>query len=118
MRTRLKKIAVGATAVLALTFAFPASPAFAISSVACGDRTDFLKLDIYLGSGFGTGRCFANAGAMAVNHSGVYQVTSGNNKATINYERGGRYYTSTLEKWQGINFGVNSTVRVYEVRIW
>lgn len=117
MRTRVKKITVGAMAVLALTFAFPASPAFAIDSVACGNRTDLLKLDISFGGGLGTSRCFANAGVVAVNLGGVHQFSSGNNKVTVNYEFGGQYYTSTVDKWHGVGFGSN-TVRVYEVRIW
>ncbi|GAB2935097.1 hypothetical protein GCM10027280_23730 [Micromonospora polyrhachis] len=117
MRKRLKQFTLGAAAALALTFALPASPAFAINSVACGNRTDFLKLDISLGGGLGTNRCFANSGAVAVDIGGVYQITSGNNKVTVNYQFGSQYYTSTLEKWQGVGFGSN-TVSVYEVRIW
>ncbi|MFL7808592.1 MAG: SDR family oxidoreductase, partial [Anaerolineae bacterium] len=46
---------------------------------------------------------------------GVYRFDTGNNKATVNYERGGRYYSETLNKWWGMSFG-GARVRVYEVR--
>ncbi|ROO58723.1 beta/gamma crystallin [Micromonospora sp. Llam0] len=116
MRLSFKKIAVGLMAVVALTFALPASPAMAINQVSCGSRTDFLKLSIDQGGGFGTPRCYANPGAVAVNLPGVVGFSTGNNKATVNYERGGRYYTITLNKWKGASFG--TAVRVYELRIW
>ncbi|MFY1633287.1 beta/gamma crystallin domain-containing protein [Solwaraspora sp. WMMB335] len=112
----IAKTAVGLMAVVALTFALPASPAMAINQVSCGDRTDFLKLRIDQGGGFGTSRCYANPGVTAVNIGGVYRFDTGNNKATVNYERNGRYYTITLNKWQGTDFGAR--VRVYELRIW
>ncbi|WP_433118169.1 beta/gamma crystallin domain-containing protein [Micromonospora sp. CA-246542] len=115
MKTRVKKIALGAVAGLALTIALPASPALAINSVSCGTRTDFLKLDITLGT-VGMARCFASRGVTAVNIGGVHHYTSGNNKVTVNYEAGGQYHTSTVDKWYGVDFG--RTVRVYEVRIW
>ncbi|WBB98546.1 MULTISPECIES: beta/gamma crystallin domain-containing protein [unclassified Solwaraspora] len=117
MMTRFKKVAVGLTAVAALTLGLPASPAFAINQVSCADRNDFLKLHIDLGGGYRLVRCFANAGATGTNISGVYRFDSGNNKATVNYERDGRYYSTTLEKWWGTDFA-GARVRVYEVRIW
>ncbi|MFY1655385.1 beta/gamma crystallin domain-containing protein [Solwaraspora sp. WMMB762] len=114
---RLTRIAVGLLAVAALTFGLPPNPAMAINQVGCGNRTDFLTLHIDLGGGVGTARCFANSGAMAVNIGGVYRFDTGNNKATVNYERGGRYYSKTLDKWWGTDFA-GTRVRVYEVRIW
>ena len=105
MKMRLKKTAVGLLAVVALTFGLPASPALAINQVACGNRTDFLMVHIDLNGNIGTNRCYANAGVTAVNIGGVYRVDSGNNKATVNYERDGRYHTITLEKWSGVSFG-------------
>jgi|GEM_PF-1916904 len=117
MKLSLKKFAVGLLAVAALTLGLPASPAMAINRVGCGNRTDFLTLHIDLGGGVGTAQCFANSGAMAVNISGVYRFDTGNNKATVNYERGGRYYSVTLNKWWGTDFA-GARVRVYEVRIW
>ncbi|GAA4525643.1 beta/gamma crystallin domain-containing protein [Amycolatopsis samaneae] len=116
MRKTLKRITVGGAAAAALFVAVPASPAFAINSVACGNRTDLVKLDISFGNGMGTNRCFANAGVTAVNFGGVYNVSAGNNKVTVNFERNGRYETRTLGKHAGIGF--QGTVRVYEVRIW
>ncbi|MEU3628312.1 beta/gamma crystallin domain-containing protein [Amycolatopsis coloradensis] len=56
------------------------------------------------------------SGVTGTNIGGVYNIFSGNNKATINYERNGRYESSTLGYWQGVGF--SGTVRVYEVRIW
>ncbi len=74
----------------------PASPAFAISEVGCGNRDDFVKLDISFGNGMGTNKCFANGGVTGPNIGGVYNIYSGNNKATVNYERNGRYESTTL----------------------
>lgn len=116
MRTSIKRIAAGLVAVAALTFGLPPNPAMAINPVACDGRTDFLKL--YSGGGtWGDAHCFANAGVIAVNIDGVYEFHSGNNKATVNYERDGRYHTLTLEKWSGASFG-GARVRAYELRIW
>ncbi|MFV2017039.1 beta/gamma crystallin domain-containing protein [Micromonospora sp. LOL_023] len=117
MTLSLKKIAIGLMAVVAMTFGLPASPAMAISQVSCGSRNDFLKLHIDFGAGYGFARCFANGGVTAVNIDGVYRFDTGNNKATLNYERDGRYYSTTLDKWRGSDFG-GARVRVYEVRIW
>ena len=61
--------------------------------------------------------CFANAGVTIPDLMGpVYRFSYGNNRATINYKRDGRYYTHTLEKWESI--GYDPAVSVYEVRIW
>ncbi|MEK8107252.1 beta/gamma crystallin domain-containing protein [Micromonospora sp. M12] len=90
-------------------------PALAINSVSCGTRTDFLKLDITLGN-IGMAKCFASRGVTAVDIGSVFHYTSGNNKVTVNYEAGGRYYTSTVDRGYGVSFG--RVVRVYEVRIW
>ncbi|WET76366.1 beta/gamma crystallin domain-containing protein [Amycolatopsis sp. QT-25] len=116
MRKSLKRLSVVGAAALGLLVAIPASPAFAIGEVACGDRDDFLKLDISFGNGMGTNRCFANGGVTGTNIGGVYNIFSGNNKATVNYERNGRYESTTLGYRQGVGFP--GTVRVYEVRIW
>ncbi|WP_409490853.1 beta/gamma crystallin domain-containing protein [Amycolatopsis sp. cmx-11-12] len=115
MRKSLKRLAVVGTAALGLFVAVPAN-AFAIGEVACGNRNDFVKLDVSFGNGMGTNKCFANSGVTGTNIGGVYNIFSGNNKATINYERNGRYESSTLGYWQGVGF--SGTVRVYEVRIW
>ncbi|KFZ81552.1 hypothetical protein ED92_14920 [Amycolatopsis sp. MJM2582] len=116
MRKRAKRLSVVGAAALGLLVAVPASPAFAIDQVACGNRDDFVKLDISFGNGMGTNRCFANGGVTGTDIGGVYNITSGNNKVTVNYERNGRYESSTLGYWQGVGFA--GTVRVYEVRIW
>ncbi|MET8759961.1 beta/gamma crystallin domain-containing protein [Lentzea sp. NPDC004782] len=119
MRKNVKKIGLGGAAVLGLLLAVPASPAFAIDQVACGQRDDFVKLEIALGGGLGTNRCFANAGVTAVDIDGVHTITSGNNKVTINWEYGGLYYTETLDPGFRISTnGSGETARVYEVRIW
>ncbi|ALG12004.1 beta/gamma crystallin domain-containing protein [Kibdelosporangium phytohabitans] len=115
MRTGLKRLAV-TTVVTAGMMTAIAAPAFAISEVGCGGRNDFLKVQYATGGGWGSARCFANAGAQGVNIGGAYQVDSGNNKVTVNYEDGGRYYSDTLDRWQGVGYG--RQVRVYEVRIW
>ncbi|MFJ8916567.1 beta/gamma crystallin domain-containing protein [Amycolatopsis sp. NPDC102389] len=116
MRKGLKRLSVVGAAAVGLLVAVPASPAFAIGEVACGNRDDFVKLDISFGNGMGTNRCFANGGVTGTNIGGVYNIYSGNNKVTVNYERDGRYESSTLGYWQGVGFA--GTVRVYEVRIW
>jgi hypothetical protein len=115
MRTLLKRLALGTTAALALVVLTPATSAFAISQPACGDRTDFLKLDIDLGGGFARSTCFASAGVQGVNIGNVYHFSTGNNKVTLNWEEGGRYYTDTLDRYWGRDL---NRVRVYEVRIW
>lgn len=116
VKIRFKKIAVGLFAVAALTLGLPAGPAMAINSVSCGNRTDFLTLHAKFAGHLYAGHCYANAGVTAVNVKDVHEVSSGNNKATVNFERAGRYYTVTLEKWHRYSFG--GDVRVYEVRIW
>ncbi|MEV6908435.1 beta/gamma crystallin domain-containing protein [Amycolatopsis sp. NPDC051071] len=111
-----RRLAVVGASALGLLVAVPASPAFAIGEVACGNRDDFVKLDISFGNGMGTSKCFANSGVTGTNIGSVYNVFSGNNKATINWEQNGRYHTTTLGYCQGVGF--SGTVRVYEVRIW
>ncbi len=116
MRTSVKRLMLGGAATLGLLAAVPATPAFAIDQVGCCNRTDFVKLDIDFGTGLGTNTCFANAGDRGVDIGGVYNISAGNNKVTVNWESGGTYHTETLGFWQGIGF--SGTVRVYEIRIW
>jgi hypothetical protein len=111
----LKRLAVGVLAASALTFGLPASPAFAINTVSCDGRTDFLRLVSWEGNLWPREHCFANAGAMAVNISGVTSAKSGNNKVTINYQCGSWYCSRTFGPWEGTDLG---GARVYEVRIW
>lgn len=111
-----KKLVVGTLAALALTAVTPASPAFAINEVGCGDRWDYLRLE-YMNGRFGSSACFANAGTRAVDVRGVYEITTGNYKATINYENGGRYHTVTKDPHTKIVFS-GTPSNVYEVRIW
>ncbi|MFI7022678.1 beta/gamma crystallin domain-containing protein [Micromonospora sp. NPDC049900] len=115
MRVNLKKVAAGALAAVAVTFALPANPAYAINRVDCAGRTDLLAVSYETSSGIGSTQCFANAGAVAVNIGKVHRVNSGNNKVTVNYEYAGRYHSTTLEKQRYLNF---AAVRVYELRIW
>ncbi|MFE0359292.1 beta/gamma crystallin domain-containing protein [Streptomyces nigra] len=117
MRKTIKRFTVGGVAALGLLVAVPASPAFAINQVDCGQRTDLVKLDQSLGGGLIANACFANAGVTAVNVSGVYNITSGNNKVTVNYQQGSVYRSVTLDPRQGFGL-VGGTARVYEVRIW
>lgn len=116
MRKSLKRFTLGTAAAVAFFVAVPASPAFAIDQVGCGNRDDFVKLDISFGNGMGTSQCFANAGDRAVDVGGVYNISAGNNQVTVSWERDGRYYSETLGHYQGVGFP--GTVRVYEVRIW
>ncbi|ACU34704.1 hypothetical protein KCV87_16870 [Actinosynnema pretiosum subsp. pretiosum] len=116
MRSSSKKFTLAAATAVAALVAIPAGPAFAIDQVACGNRTDFAKLDIRVGQNLGTNRCFANSGVVAVEVPNVYRASSGNNKLTVNYQSGSQYYTRTLTPGTHINFA--SVVRVYEVRIW
>jgi hypothetical protein len=117
MRIHLKKTVLGVLLAVPAMIAVSATPALATDRVGCGDRTDFVMFNIDLGGGLGTNQCYANAGDIAVNIGNVYSFSSGNNKVTVNYEFGGRYYTSTLDRWQGVGFG-DSRVRVYEVRVY
>ncbi|WP_410646839.1 beta/gamma crystallin domain-containing protein [Amycolatopsis sp. cmx-4-54] len=116
MRKSLKRFSVVGAAALGLLVAVPASPAFAINTVACGNRDDFVKLDISFGNGMGTNRCFANDGVTGTDIGGVYNISAGDNKVTVNYERNGRYESTTLGYRRNVGFA--GTVRVYEVRIW
>jgi len=111
----LKRLTIGVLAAAALTFGLPANPALAINTVWCDGRTDFVRMELRQGNIWYSEVCFANAGPMAVNLSGVHGVTSGNNKVTINYQSGSWYFSTTLERWSGTNLG---GARVYEVRIW
>jgi hypothetical protein len=116
MKMNLKKTAAGLLAVVVLTFGLPASPAYAIDRVACGNRTDFLMLEIDLGGGWNTNQCYANAGATSPDVGGVRRISSGNNRAMVSYSLDGRFYTLNFEKWEHINF--IGRAHVYHVSIW
>ncbi|WP_442875983.1 beta/gamma crystallin domain-containing protein [Amycolatopsis sp. NBC_01480] len=76
-----------------------AAAAFAAGHVACDGRTDFVRLHLAGGNpwdGSDTA-CFANAGAVGVDLSGVGRIDSGNNVVTV-YWDGGR---TDLGRWQG-----------------
>ncbi|ROO62724.1 beta/gamma crystallin [Micromonospora sp. Llam0] len=115
MKLNLRKVALGALAVLALTFVTPANPAYAINSVTCGNRTDFLKVHFMVSSNVGSARCYANSGSVAVNISGVYRVSAGANKVTVSYDYNRRFYSTTIDKGGSAGF---KNVRVYGLRIW
>jgi hypothetical protein len=117
MRMNLKKFAAGLLAAVVLTIGLPASPAYAIDQVPCGNRTDLLKLHLDLGSNMRSGWCYANAGTTKVDlFWRVSRIDSGNNIATFIYERDGRFYVSSLDRWSHVNFV--GSVWVHEVRIW
>jgi hypothetical protein len=112
------KIAVIATATLAFTLTLATSPASATNSVRCSDRgpEEFVRVAVRDPNLPANSFCYANAGTVAVNHGDVSFLSSGNNKVTVQYESGGRYYYVTLEKWT--TRGFSPWVRVFEVRIW
>ncbi|MEU4888213.1 MULTISPECIES: beta/gamma crystallin domain-containing protein [Streptomyces] len=92
MNRSLKRVLVTAAATGALTAALPLSTAMAINQTGCGNRTDLVKITYNNGS---SSVCFANAGAVNVNYSGVIRVTSGNNR--LRFVSNGETYS--MEKW-------------------
>ena len=87
--------------------------AFAAGQVACDGRTDFVRLHLAAGNpGDGSDTaCFANAGAVGVDLSGVGRIDSGTTVVTA-YWDGGR---TDLGRWQGVdtNFGPARQVVIY-----
>jgi hypothetical protein len=115
MGVRIRSVVAGIAVAAGMALAIPTGVAQATEPVSCSDGKP-VRLEIDLGGGFGTRKCFAKAGALAVSIGGVYRISAGNNKTTINYEWDGRYYTKELGPGAGVAFG--KKVRVYEVRIW
>ena len=122
MRHTLKKAAVGVALAAAAIVIAPAAPAAAINATSCTTttsnggivtRTDVVRLI----SGTVGARCFANAGPVAVTIPDVTWIGSNIYKVTVNFEWGGRYYSTTVEpgNWQEVTPGPGN---VYEVRIW
>lgn len=113
MSSLVKRMAIGATAALALAVTVPAGSAFAAGQLACNGRTDFLRLSLAGGNpwdGSDTA-CFANPGAVGVDLSGVTRIDSGNNVVTV-YWDGGR---TDLGKWEArdMNFVHARQVVIY-----
>ncbi len=113
----LKKFAVAVAAAGALAVSLPA-PAFAINTVACGNRTDLFKLVAVSAS-----VCFANKGKMDVDISDVLDFSTGNNDVTISFVTHGNVgHVINVGRNQSLSAMPNrqfipQIVRVYRVEI-
>ncbi|MBN3930653.1 hypothetical protein IQ279_13590 [Streptomyces verrucosisporus] len=112
MRLSVRR-SLGVVAVAAAALAATAVPATAATTTANGtliNRTDCNEnsyLEIHNNNGRDT-LCFANAGTMPVAIYGVNWVESGNNVATLQFQRSlsnPTLETVTLQKWSSWNPG-------------
>ncbi|MFE4052902.1 beta/gamma crystallin domain-containing protein [Streptomyces sp. YIM B13518] len=76
----IQRLWLTAATAAAMTLLLPASPAAAINQIACGDRTDFVKVWYNGGANI---KCFANAGTIAPALADVEVITSGNNNIHV-----------------------------------
>ncbi|MFI6663286.1 hypothetical protein ACIBL8_48405 [Streptomyces sp. NPDC050523] len=110
MKIRVKTVALGGIAALALTCAVPAASASATERVSC-KRDNVLEL-----SGTNGKACYAGKDAKRVHLRGVNKVYNRTKRtATISYAAGGHYFTLDLppNTWSEATV----MVRVYEVRL-
>lgn len=115
MKLSFKKIATTATLTLALGAGIPTAPAFAISSVDCGDHKDFLRIT----ENYRTDRCWANAGDLDFSkrfgRGGMWvsKISTGNND--IWWKADGTWHR--LGRWHDLTFPTVGTVQVQAVQI-
>lgn len=109
MKRSVSRVAfvVAAGAMTALVSALPAA---ATNQTACGDRTDFVKVE-YNG---GQTACFANEGVIAPMLPNVYRISSGNNDIDIVLGNQVRY----MPRYSSIRDveGLNHTLSLLQIR--
>ena len=80
-----------------------AGSAFAIDSVSCGSRTDFLTLI----ASDGVKTCYANSGTIypsGISWPRFNKISSGNNVVTVKYYTSAGLTTIGLNKWESVTF--------------
>lgn len=114
MRQRAGVVAAVSAAVVAIG----AAPAHAINEVnfvECLFNGEYFTLGVQNPNGTGLRRCFANAGDLNVDISGVGSFSSGNNAGYFEYEPGdGWLYRHTFPKWESItrNYGTVTHIHI------
>ncbi|OSP23526.1 MULTISPECIES: hypothetical protein [unclassified Streptomyces] len=76
MKSRSKKLALGAIAAVAVSVALPAAPAFATEEIDCGTGTDSVRVT-YLENGTEHARCWTGPGDVPLGQDGVTSFYSG-----------------------------------------
>lgn len=119
-REFFKKLSVTAVVAVGLAVAAPATPASAANRVDCGGLSPIDEYVQVMDDSWYTSTCFANAGAMNVDISGITYFHSGNNKVTFYYtvEENGYQTSLTLEKWQEHTLSWGLHCHVTALVIW
>jgi len=95
-KKNLRRAAVGSALGAIMSATLVSTPALAVDAVACGDRTDLLKIWFHYAQGDEHRvACYANAGEFPFNNW-VDGVSTGNNRVVLHDANGENI---TLEKW-------------------
>lgn len=117
MKTRPKRLALGAMMAVALTAALPAAPALATDGIDCGAGDDYVKV-LYLENGAEHTRCWENPGSVSLNQDGVTSFSSGAHTVVVFWTTGWGWDVEVLQPHTSAPFTGADTYRVFgfEVR--
>ncbi|MBM4827544.1 hypothetical protein ACH4UX_11830 [Streptomyces althioticus] len=82
MKSRPRKMALGAVAAVAMSLALPAAPALATDETDCGVGTDAVRVT-YLENGSELSRCWTGPGDVSLGQDGVTSFSSGAHEVVV-----------------------------------
>ncbi|MEU0914492.1 hypothetical protein [Streptomyces althioticus] len=95
MKTRPRKLALGAVAAVAMSLALPAAPALATEEIDCGAGTDAVRVT-YLENGTEHSRCWTGPGDVTLGQGGVTSFSSGAHEVVVFWTTGAGWDVSVL----------------------
>ncbi|MEU3555832.1 hypothetical protein [Streptomyces fragilis] len=112
MKSRSKKLALGAVAAVAVSLALPAAPAFAIEEIDCGAGTDSVRVT-YLENGTEHARCWTGPGDVPLGQSGVTSFSSGAHEVVVFWTANSGWDVDVLPPHTSVPFTGANTYHVY-----
>ncbi|WP_093765883.1 hypothetical protein [Streptomyces sp. F-7] len=112
MKSRTRKLALGAMAAVALSLALPAAPALATEEIDCGVGTDAVRVT-YLENGTEHSRCWTGPGDVSLGQSGVTSFSSGAHEVVVFWRTDFGWDVEVLPPYTSAPFTGTVTHHVY-----
>ncbi|MEV5330567.1 hypothetical protein [Streptomyces werraensis] len=112
MKSRPRKLALGAMAAVALSLVLPAAPALATEEIDCGVGTDAVRVT-YLEDGAEHSRCWTGPGDVSLGQGGVTSFSSGAHEVVVFWRTNSGWDVAVLPPHTSAPFTGTGTHHVY-----
>ncbi len=112
MKSRTRKLALGAMAAVALSLVLPATPALATEEIDCTAGTDAVRVT-YLEDGTELSRCWTGPGDVPLGQSGVTSFSSGAHEVVVFWRTNTGWDVAVLPPHTSAPFTGTGTHHVY-----